>query len=125
LNKDKRFIEESFPVKEVSIESAREKNIRHGHSPGDKKEFNKKRNFIIDFSKWGNSLDQSMIKQAREDILKANNGKPPKVLDPFGGGGAIPLEALRLGCETYSNDYNPVAILILYSGISSEIWQTF
>jgi len=140
LNNDKRFIEESFPVKEVSIESAREKNIHHGHistlhiwwarrplassratnyaaliptvSPDDKKEFNKKRNFIIDFSKWENSLDQSMIKQAREDVLKANNGKPPKVLDPFGGGGAIPLEALRLGCETYSNDYNPVAVLI-------------
>ena len=140
MNKDKRFIEESFPVKEVSFESAREKNIRHGHistlhiwwarrplassratsyaalipavSPGDKKEFNKKRDFIIDFSKWKNSLDQSMIKRAREDILKANNGKPPKVLDPFGGGGAIPLEALRLGCETYSNDYNPVAVLI-------------
>jgi len=140
LNKDKRFIEESFPVKEVSFESAREKNIRHGHistlhiwwarrplassratsyaalipavSSGDKKEFNKKGNFIIEFSKWKNSLDQSMIKQAKEDILKANNGKPPKVLDPFGGGGAIPLEALRLGCETYSNDYNPVAVLI-------------
>ena len=140
MNKYKRFIEESFPVKEVSFESAREKNIRHGHistlhiwwarrplassratnyaalipavSPGDKKEFNKKRNFIIEFSKWKNSLDQSMIKRAREDILKANNGKPPKVLDPFGGGGAIPLEALRLGCETYSNDYNPVAVLI-------------
>ena len=140
MNKDKRFIEESFPVKEVSFESAREKNIRHGHistlhiwwarrplassratnyaalipaiSPDDKKEFNKKRNFIIDFSKWENSLDSDLIKQAREDILKANNGKPPKVLDPFGGGGAIPLEALRLGCETYSNDYNPVAVLI-------------
>ena len=140
LNKDKRFIEESFPVKEVSFESAREKNIRHGHistlhiwwarrplassratnyaalipavSSDDKKEFDKKRDFIIKFSKWKNSLDQSMIKQAREDTLKANNGKPPKVLDPFGGGGAIPLEALRLGCETYSNDYNPVAVLI-------------
>ncbi len=140
MNKDKRFIEESFPVKEVSIESAREKNIRHGHistlhiwwarrplassratnyaalipavSPGDKKEFNKKRDFIIDFSKWKNSLNQIMIEEAREDILKANNGKPPKVLDPFSGGGAIPLEALRLGCETYSNDYNPVAVLI-------------
>jgi putative DNA methylase len=37
---------------------------------------------------------------------------PPKVLDPFGGGGAIPLEALRLGCETYSSDLNPVAVLI-------------
>lgn len=140
MNEDKRFIEESFPVKEVSVESAKEKSIRHGHistlhiwwarrplassratsyaalipavSKGDKKEFNKKRNFIIEFSKWKNSLDQSMIKQAREDILKANNGKPPKVLDPFGGGGAIPFEALRLGCETYSNDYNPVAVLI-------------
>ena len=42
--------------------------------------------------------------------MKANGGKPQKVLDPFGGGGAIPLEALRLGCETYSNDYDPVAV---------------
>ena len=140
LNKDKRFIEESFPVKEVSIESTREKNIRHGHistlhiwwarrplassratsyaalipavSPGDKKELNKKRDFIIEFSKWKNSLNQTMIEEARKDILKANNGKLLKVLDPFGGGGSIPLETLRLGCETYSNDYNPVAVLI-------------
>ncbi len=44
--------------------------------------------------------------------MEANGGKPPRVLDPFGGGGAIPLEALRLGCETYSNDLNPVAVLI-------------
>jgi adenine-specific DNA methylase len=35
------------------------------------------------------------------------------VLDPFAGGGAIPLEALRLGCEVYASDYNPVATLIL------------
>ena len=53
-----------------------------------------------------------MIRKAREDILKANGGKPPRVLDPFGGGGSIPLEALRLGCETYANDLNPVAVLI-------------
>jgi Adenine-specific DNA methylase containing a Zn-ribbon len=138
LNDDKRFIEETFPVKEVSIESAREKNIRHGHistlhiwwarrplassratsyaalipATDDIEERNRKRQFIIDFSKWENSLNQTMIERAREDILKANGGKPPKVLDPFGGGGAIPLEALRLGCETYSNDYNPVAVLI-------------
>lgn len=134
----KRFIEESFPVKEVSIESAKEKNIRHGHistlhiwwarrplassratnyaalipAPDTIEEWDKKRRFIIDFSKWENSLNQSMIEQARKDILKAYGGKPPKVLDPFGGGGAIPLEALRLGCETYSNDLNPVAVLI-------------
>jgi putative DNA methylase len=138
VNNNKRFIEESFPVKEVSIESAREKNIRHGHistlhiwwarkplassratnyaalipAPNNTEEWNKQRNFIAEFSKWENSLNQNMIKKAREDILKANGGKPPKVLDPFAGGGAIPLEALRLGCEVYSNDYNPVAVLI-------------
>ena len=59
-----------------------------------------------------NSLNPQFIERARRDILDANDGVPPKVLDPFGGGGAIPLEALRLGCETYSNDLNPVAVLI-------------
>jgi len=135
---DKRFIEESFPVKEVSIEAVREKNIRHGHistlhiwwarrplassratnyaalipAPKDIDEWNRKRQFIIDFSKWENSLNKGMIEKARKDILEANGGKPPKVLEPFGGGGAIPLEALRLGCEVYTGDYNPVAVLI-------------
>lgn len=138
---DKRFIEESFPVKEVSVESAKEKNIRHGHistlhiwwarrplassratnyaalipaiDPEENPdEWNRTRDFIINFSKWENSLNQAMIEKAREDILKANGGKPPRILDPFSGGGAIPLEAIRLGCETYANDLNPVAVLI-------------
>ena len=139
MDSDKRFIEETFPVKEVSVVSAKEKNVRHGHistlhiwwarrplassratnyaalipAPDSMNEWNKKRQFIINFSKWENSLNQTMTKQAREDILKANGGNPPKVLDPFAGGGAIPLEALRLGCETYASDYNPVATLIL------------
>ena len=139
MGNNRRFIEESFPVKEVSVESAKEKNIRHGHistlhtwwarrplassratnyaalipTAKNVDEWNKTRQFIIDFSKWGNSLNQSMIQKAREDILKANGGKPPKVLDPFAGGGAIPLEAMRLGCETYASDYYPVAVLIL------------
>ncbi len=139
MENNRRFIEESFPVKEVSVESAKEKSIRHGHistlhiwwarrplassratsyaalipAQIDIEEWNKTRQFIIDFSKWGNSLNQSMIQKAREDILKANGGKPARVLDPFAGGGAIPLEALRLGCETYASDYNPVASLIL------------
>jgi len=135
---DKRFIEETFPVKKVSIESAREKNIRHGHistlhiwwarrplassratayaalipPPKNVEEWNKKREFIAEFSKWENSLNQTMIQKAWEEILEANGGKPPRVLDPFAGGGAIPLEALRLGCETYASDLNPVAVLI-------------
>lgn len=135
---DKRFIEESFPVKEVGEESSREKRIRHGHistlhlwwarrplassratnyaalipAPKDDIDWVKKRNFIIELSKWENSLDQNIIKKAKDEILEANGGKAPKILDPFSGGGAIPLEALRLGCETYANDYNPVAVLI-------------
>ena len=134
----KRFIEETFPVKEVSEESAREKNIRHGNistlhiwwarrplassrttayaalisPPENTDEWSSKRDFIRDLSKWKNSLNPYLIERARQDIFDANGGVPPKVLDPFGGGGAIPLEALRLGCETYSNDLNPVAVLI-------------
>lgn len=135
---DKRFIEESFPVKEISEISAREKNIRHGHistlhiwwarrplassratnyaalipAPEDEIEWVKKKNFIIELSKWENSLNQNIIEKAQNDIFHLNNGNPPKVLDPFSGGGAIPLEALRLGCDAYANDYNPVAVLI-------------
>jgi len=137
---NRRFIEESFPVKEVSYESAREKNIRHGHistlhiwwarrplassratayaalTPAipeeNVEEWDRKRQFITELCKWENSLNEDLLEKARKEILKANGGKPPKVLDPFGGGGSIPLEALRLGCETYSNDYNPVAVLI-------------
>ena len=139
MKENKRFIEQSFPVKEVSIESTREKNIRHGHistlhiwwalrplassratayaalipAPKDAEEWDKRRQFIIDLSKWENSLNPVLIEKAREDILEANGGKPLRVLDPFADGGAIPLEALRLGCETYAGEYNPVAVLIL------------
>ena len=81
-------------------------------SPGNTDEWSRKRDFIGDLSKWKNSLNPHLVERARQDILDANGGVPPKVLDPFGGGGSIPLEALRLGCETYSNDLNPVAVLI-------------
>ena len=49
----------------------------------------------------------------RDDVKKAFGGKPPRVLDPFAGGGAIPLEAMRLGCEVVASDLNPVAWFIL------------
>ena len=58
--------------------------------------------------RWVNKL-----RIARELILMAYNGHPPKVLDMFAGGGAIPLEAMRLGCKAIANDYNPVAWFIL------------
>lgn len=54
-----------------------------------------------------------LLERARRRILACNDGKPPRLLDPFAGGGAIPLEALRLGCEVEASDLNPVAVLIL------------
>lgn len=49
----------------------------------------------------------------RQEVRKAYGGRAPKVLDPFAGGGAIPLEAMRLGCDVTAIDINPVAWFIL------------
>src|SRR5260370_6109856 len=49
----------------------------------------------------------------RDSIRTFYGGRVPKVLDPFAGGGAIPLEAMRLGCDVQASDLNPVAWLIL------------
>ena len=56
--------------------------------------------------------DTGAVSAARKRIMELNGGRPPKVLDMFAGGGAIPLEAARLGCESHAVDYNPVAHLI-------------
>ena len=81
---------------------------------------------IASLTRWGNENGQgdwdakdtkgrwmNKLRIARELIQMAYNGDPPKVLDMFAGGGAIPLEAMRLGCEVTANDYNPVAWFIL------------
>ena len=60
-----------------------------------------------------NPQGQEVLRVARELVKAANGGEAPVVLDPFAGGGAIPLEAGRLGCQAIANDYNPVAYLIL------------
>ncbi|MDE2668026.1 MAG: DUF1156 domain-containing protein [Chloroflexota bacterium] len=54
-----------------------------------------------------------LLERARHRIRECNGGEPPTLLDPFAGGGSIPLEALRLGCEVEASDLNPVAVLIL------------
>jgi len=136
---DKRLIEVTFPVKEVSEISAKEKNVKQGYIstlhiwwarrplassratsyaalvpvPETPEEWEKKRQFIIELSKWENSLNHDLLERARREIIEANGGKPPKVLDSFAGGGSIPLEAMRLGCESHALEYNPVATLIL------------
>lgn len=61
---------------------------------------------------WEASNDQRILEEARAEIVKSCDGDLPKILDPFAGGGAIPLEALRLGLPTYAGDLNPVAVLI-------------
>ncbi|MEW5889868.1 MAG: DUF1156 domain-containing protein [Pseudomonadota bacterium] len=165
MKNDKRLIEVAFPLKQASIDSVHEKNVRHGHistlhiwparrplaasraaliatllpDPGDKE----KRDEILKrlggtvkrtvkkkkmpngrveeidawetaggILHWGNESGPDMD-WFREEIRKAYGGRPPKVLDPFAGGGAIPLEAMRLGCEVTAVDINPVAWFIL------------
>jgi putative DNA methylase len=164
-NNDKRLIEVAFPLKQTSIDSVHEKNVRHGHistlhiwparrplaasraaliatllpDPGDKeqrdailkrlggtltKAHKKKKmpNGRIEHIEtleteggvlhWGRESGPDMD-WFRSEIRKAYGGRAPKVLDPFSGGGAIPLEAMRLGCEVTAVDINPVAWFIL------------
>ena len=68
--------------------------------------------FIETLVKWENTTNESVIGTARELILAATEGSPPPLLDPFCGGGSIPLEAQRLGLEAHGSDLNPVAVLI-------------
>lgn len=81
---------------------------------------------IRDLVKWENTNNEDVLKRAREAIWESwretcalNKGKPgfdpnklPAFHDPFAGGGAIPLEAQRLGLESYASDLNPVAVMI-------------
>ncbi|MGA2463998.1 MAG: DUF1156 domain-containing protein [Thermodesulfobacteriota bacterium] len=69
--------------------------------------------FIGDFSNWDLSTDRTYLEVSRGLVKAAHPEETPLVVDPFAGGGSIPLEALRLGCETFASDLNPVACLIL------------
>ena len=164
MTTNKRLIEVAFPLKQVSLDSVHEKNVRHGHistlhiwparrplaasraaliatllpDPGN----SEKRKAILErmagrviekierkrvggrtvekvkeetiggILHWKREADPD-IQWFREEIRKAYGGRAPKVLDPFAGGGAIPLEAMRLGCDVTAMDINPVAWFIL------------
>ena len=62
--------------------------------------------------KWENSNNEEVLAEAKAEIMKSTGGNPPALLDPFAGGGAIPLEAQRLGLEAHASDLNPVAVMI-------------
>ncbi len=154
-----RLIEHAFPLRQASIDSVHEKNVRHGHistlhvwparrplaasraallatllpdpgTPEARKELCEmiggtlkmeadKEGRIKEATeggvlRWKREIEnKATLEWFREKILKANGGRPPKMLDPFSGGGAIPLEAMRLGCEVTAADLNPVAWFIL------------
>ena len=149
MTNDRRLIEDFIPIKEISVEAAREKSIRKGHistlhlwwarrplvaaraavfasliaAPETPQKRTALKQAMIDLCKW--EAGQPTIDKARKQILEAqklrlnlppetplNQVPPPKVLDMFSGGGAIPLEALRFGCETYAVELNPVAHII-------------
>ncbi|MBI2863768.1 MAG: DUF1156 domain-containing protein [Chloroflexi bacterium] len=159
-----RLIEVAFPLKQASLDSVHEKNVRHGHistlhiwparrplaacraaliatllpDPGNDVERRRLLERLAgkvvtkDITKRVGGRDIPVRKEEteggilhwgresgpdldvfREEIKKAYGGRAPRVLDPFAGGGAIPLEAMRLGCEATAIDINPVAWFIL------------
>ena len=153
----RRLIEAAFPLREASLDSVHEKNVRHGHistlhiwparrplaacraallatllpDPGTAEGRRELRQRIGGFLEEAPGSDGKLKQQTvggilhwgreggpevvafREEIREAFGGRAPRVLDPFAGGGAIPLEAMRLGCEVTASDLNPVAWFIL------------
>jgi len=69
--------------------------------------------FIGDFANWGHAASPTFLDAGRGLVKSAHPDEAPLVVDPFAGGGSIPLEATRLGCDAFASDLNPVACLIL------------
>ncbi|MEE4356627.1 MAG: DUF1156 domain-containing protein, partial [Desulfococcaceae bacterium] len=74
--------------------------------------------FIADFANWDNSTVKEYLEVSRALTQSAHEsfggipGTRPMVVDPFAGGGSIPLEALRVGADAFASDLNPVAVLL-------------
>jgi adenine-specific DNA methylase len=74
--------------------------------------------FIADFANWDNSTKKEYLETSRaltqsaHESLGGAPGTKPLVVDPFAGGGSIPLEALRVGADAFAGDLNPVAVLL-------------
>ena len=136
MSDDKRLIEDLIPVKPINAASYIEKKGGGRGLPSkmhlwwarrplaaaraatyatllrasDTDDAHRSPEYFSALCRWG--ADEHLISDARSRVLQANGGIPPKVLDLFSGGGAIPLEAARLGCEATAIELNPVAHLI-------------
>lgn len=135
---DRRLIEDSMPLAKISEYSAKEKNIRHGHistlhiwwarrplaaaraailgailpAPKDDKQRDEMHSVIVRGCSWENIKSPSESRLLRNYLEQFTGGQRPKLLDPFSGGGAIPLEGIRLGLDVVANDLNPIAYLL-------------
>ena len=86
--------------------------------------------FIADFANWDNSTVKEYLEtsraltQAAHEALGGAPGTRPLVVDPFAGGGSIPLEALRVGADAFASDLNPIRRSAQQSRprIHPEIW---
>jgi len=78
---------------------------------------------MVQLVRWEKSNDQHLLDLAANEIRKSNGGQLPPLLDPFAGGGAIPIEAMRLGLEAHASDLNPVPVLLNRAQV--EIPQRF
>jgi len=98
------FLEAARAAGEADPESAAERAV----------EAERRRLFtlITRMVNWDNIGDEHLMREVREEIRRSTGDEPPAVLDPFAGGGSIPLEAQRLGLEAHASDLNPVAVLI-------------
>ena len=98
------FLEAARAAGEADPESAAERAV----------EAERRRLFtlITRMVNWDNIGDEHLMREVREEIRRSTGDEPPAVLDPFAGGGSIPLEAQRLGLESHASDLNPVAVLI-------------
>ena len=75
--------------------------------------------FIADFANWNVSSQPTYIEVGRGLVKAAHGEETPLVVDSFSGGGSIPIEALRVGCDAFASDLNPVACLILNSKLNN------
>lgn len=101
------------------VEQYRQEAVDKGYEDADgwaehrvKQERQRLFDLITRMVNWDNLGDEALFDDVRTEIMKSTGGNPPPILDPFAGGGTIPLEAQRLGLEAHASDLNPVAVLI-------------
>lgn len=112
----KRLAEVDFPIAAVSRHAARAllPQIPNGDPGADDAALRRALlRFVADFANWDLAAHSDYLRVSRALVKAAHGEEAPLVVDPFAGRGSIPMGALRLGCEAFASDLNPVACLFL------------